>query len=263
MSDNMAIEVGKRPQQKDTRNRTPVVKRIEHDLIAAAAAIGVAVGGMAAIGETTGKNPLDLIQNPGHHQVLPTTFPSEKPSPFISPEPTAIPTPEAPKVAYWTKDQITQAQQEGLAQGRVLLLDTWTQVGGQAITGTSPNGHLQFGITGIKTGTDILAPIEGKEQLSGLGSTPPVKIVDINNIDTNERIISYYLNPEAETVSGLSKVRPGDKIATIKAEDNTTAFFFNDSNKRVPMELIIATSLKQLDILRDPNGSLVQLAPGQ
>lgn len=49
---------------------------------------------------------------------------------IATPDATKVATPEAPKVVFWTADQIRQAQQDALAQGKVLLLDTWSDRGG-------------------------------------------------------------------------------------------------------------------------------------
>lgn len=162
--------------------------------------------------------------------VVPTPEPTPTlvpyiPSPTATTEPTPKPTPtEAPKlekVVYWTDEQILQAQQEGLAKGKILLLDTWSALGGHATIIKSGYGDQMLGITGLSKGTTLPSPVQGKVASYG-GSVPFGQQTPDSmflNITTGAFSLIVFTNPQINFPNRGGPLRLNEDIIKFNSDD--------------------------------------------
>lgn len=188
------------------------------------------------------------------------------PSPTVTTEPTPKPTPtEAPKlekVVYWTDERILKAQEEGLAQRKVLLLDTWSALGGHATIIKSGYGDQMLGITGLSKGTTLPSPVQGKVASYG-GSVPFGQQTPDSmflNITTGAFSLIVFTNPQINFPNRGGPLRLNEDIIKFNSNDTlpdpwkgmTIAIGIEDKQTGKKVDF------NEINILKDANGATVR-----
>lgn len=175
--------------------------------------------------------------------------------------PTATSTPEKPKTVAWTTDQIAKAQQEALANNKILFADTWSVDGGTA-TDTQTARKFPAIIIDYNTnpeGKVFNSPISGtvSNALGILSDGTKLREFFIKNGSIEVEIIAAI--ESQPIVQNGQNISTGEALMTLSGNriPDVTGF----SKPGYVMEEDV-TNFKSTtaDILHDQNGTLVTLA---
>jgi len=162
---------------------------------------------------------------------------------------------------YWPGEQIVEAQEAALAQGNILLADTWSSEGGEASNGETYSHAPIILIAGFEAGDTFYSPLAG--QVEGVyaaaeGSAYPLRQIRIN-VGTDLLIFEFAADNKV-LVEGGEQLEPGTPLATM-----TGSFIPEGEQLSAPAQVALFNATKDglssANVLTDGLANLVGLEP--